>query len=154
MNRQDQISSLIWLLLGLFIIIGSLSSLKIGTARDPGPGLFPIIAGVSLSLFSFVILVKATFVKTSEKRSLRELWTGLNWERIFYVTGALLLYSILLQTVGFLLLTLLLLIFLFRAIEPQKWKLAIGISILASVISWLVFDRLLQVQLPRGFLGF
>jgi putative tricarboxylic transport membrane protein len=154
MNRKDLLSSLIWMSIGLSIIIGSVSSLEIGTASEPGPALFPLLAGVLISFLSLVILLKAAFAKTSEKWSPRELWEGLNWPKIFYTIGALLIYAIMLERVGFLLMTLLLFIFLFIKIEPQKWKLAIGLSILASVGSYLIFDRLLQAQLPRGLLGF
>jgi len=154
MNRKDLVSSLIWLVIGLSIIIGSVSSLEIGTANEPGPALFPLLAGIFVSFLSSLILLKAAFAKTSEKWSLRKLWEGLNWPKIFYTIGALLIYAIMLEIVGFLLMTLLLFIFLFRKIEPQKWKLTIGLSILASVGAYLLFDRLLQAQLPRGFLGF
>jgi putative tricarboxylic transport membrane protein len=154
MNRRDQLSGLVWLLAGLCITIGSLYSLRIGTTREPGPGLFPLIAGISLSLFSLTILIKATLVRILDKKSLGELWTGLNWKGICYVVAALLIYAVMLERIGFLLLTTLLLVYLFRAIEPQKWKLAIGLSILASILSYVVFDRLLEGQLPRGFLGF
>jgi len=154
MNRQDQLSGLVWLLVGLLVIIGSLSFLRTGTTHEPGPGLFPLIAGISLSLFSLIILIKGTLVRISEKRSLGELWAGSNWKGICYVVAALLIYAAMLERVGFLLLTTFLLIYLFRAIEPQKWKLAIGLSIIASILSYLVFDRLLEGQLPRGFLGF
>ena len=154
MNRQDQLGGLVWLLAGLCITIGSLSSLRIGTTYEPGPGLFPLIAGILLSLFSSVILIKATFGRLAEKRSLREVWAGLNWKGICCVVAALVIYAVMLERIGFLLLTTLLLIYLFRAIEPQKWKLAIGLSILASILSYVVFNRLLEGQLPRGFLGF
>jgi len=154
MDKQDQITSLVWLLIGLSITIGSISSLRIGTTREPGPGLFPLLAGFLVSFFSLAILIKATFSKTSEKRNLRKLWDGLNWRGVVYTIGALLTYSSLLEVVGFLLTTLLLLIYLFRAIKPQKWRLAIGLSFLLSIVSYLVFDRFLQVQLPRGFWGF
>jgi hypothetical protein len=50
--------------------------------------------------------------------------------------------------------TALLLLFLFRAIEPQKWKMAIGLAISSSVGFYLLFDRVLQVSLPKGIFGF
>lgn len=154
MNRQDQLSGLILLVIGLLITLGTLASLRTGTLQDPGPGLLPLMTGILLSLFSSTILIKATFSKRSEKRTLIEVWTGLNWPKIFYTIGALLIYCIILNYFGFLVTTLLLLMFLFRAIEPQGWKLVLSLSILASVVSYLIFDRVLQVQLPRGFLGF
>lgn len=154
MNRQDQLSSLVWLFVGLFIIVGSLYSLKVWTASEPGPGLFPLIAGILLSFMSLIILIKGTFTKTLEKKSLRVLWSGLKWKKVFYMTGALLIYSLILDFIGFILSTLLLLIFLFIGIQPQKWKVAIGLSLFTSVGSYLLFYRILQVQLPRGLLGF
>jgi putative tricarboxylic transport membrane protein len=152
MNKRDLVSGLAWLFVGLFIIIGSLSSLEIGTLTSPAPGLFPFIAGVVLSLLSLAILIKAVFVK--EERSLGELWGRSNWLGVFYAIGSLLIYSILLEWVGFVIMTTLLLIFLSRAIEPQKWKMAIGLAISSSVGFYLLFDRVLQVLLPKGIFGF
>jgi len=154
MDRPNQISSLVWLLMGLFIVVESLFSLKIGTVYDPGPGLFPLIMGILLSFFSLVILLKATFAKGVEKKKLSKLWAGLNWPKMFCTIGGLSFYPIILNTAGFLLTTLLLLIFLLRIIKRQNWKLTIGLSIFTSVGFYLFFDRLLQVQLPRGILGF
>ena len=154
MDRQNQISSLFWLLMGLFIVVESLFSLRIGTMYDPGPGLFPLILGILLSFFSFVILLKATFAKGVEKKRLSKLWAGLNWQKMFYTLGALLVYPVILNITGFLLTTSLLLIFLLRKIELQNWKVTIGLSIFTSVGFYLFFDRFLHVQLPRGILGF
>jgi len=152
MNKRDLVSSLAWLSVGLFIIIGSLSLLEIGSLNRPGPGLFPLAAGFVLSLLSLAIAVKVLFMK--DKRSLGELWAESNWHGVFYAVGSLLIYSILLEWAGFVIMTALLLIFLFRAIEPQKWKMAIGLAISSSVGFYLLFDRVLQVLLPRGILGF
>jgi putative tricarboxylic transport membrane protein len=154
MNRLDQVSSLVWLFAGILIILGSLLSLKVGTANDPGPGLFPFLAGMLLTAFSLTVFLKATFQKRSEKENLHNLWATLHWKKVAYTIAVLFVYALLLERVGFLFMTLLLFIFLFRKIEPQKWKLVIGLSVLASVGAYLIFDRMLQVQLPRGFFGF
>ncbi len=154
MNRQDQIGSLVWLFVGVLIILGSLTSLKIGTVIDPGPGLFPFLAGIWVTVFSVSIFLKATFQKRSKKKNMRDLWTNLHWKKVVYTLAVLFAYALLLKSIGFLLMTLLLFIFLFRKIEPQKWSLVIGLSVLASVGAYLIFDRIMQVQLPRGLLGF
>jgi putative tricarboxylic transport membrane protein len=152
MNKRDSVSGLVWLCVGLFVTIGSVSSLEVGSLSSPAPGLFPFVAGAVLSLLSLAILIKAAFVK--EKRSLGELWGGSNWLGVFYAVGSLLIYSILLEWVGFVIMTASLLLFLFRAIEPQKWKMAIGLAISSSVGFYLLFDRVLQVLLPKGIFGF
>ena len=153
-NRQDQVSSFVWLLMGLFIIIASLSSLKVGTVLDPGPGLFPLTMGILLSLLSIITFVKGFLRQFAENRSLSELWVGLNWSRTFLTLGALSVYVIVLNIIGFILTTLLLLFFLFRVMEPQRWKLVIGLSVLGSFGSYFLFERLLQIPFPKGIFGF
>jgi len=154
MNRQDQVGSFVWLLMGLFIIIASLSLLKVGTVLEPGPGLFPLITGGLLSLLSLITLSKAFLKQSAENRCLRELWAGLNWSRSFLTLGALSVYVIVLNIIGFILTTLLLLFFLFRVMEPQRWKLVIGLSVLGSFGSYFLFERLLQIPFPKGIFGF
>lgn len=154
MDRQDQTSGLVWLGTGLFVVTGSVISLDIGTFTEPGAGLFPLIAGCLLVFLSTLILLKAMWAKGVKNRGLRDLWKGTHWPWVLSVTGALLLYSFLLERGGFVLTTVLLLIFLFRGKDPMRWGLAAGLSAGTAVASYVLFDRVLQVSLPDGFLGF
>lgn len=149
MNRQDQTSGLVWLAVGLFIVIGSVLSMDMGTLREPGAGLFPLITGGLVSLLSAIVLYKAFWGNRTERRSLRELWEGTGWRRVVYVIAALFLYTLLLKKIGFVLMTFLLMVFLLRSIEPQKWGLVAAYSIVAAVGSYVIFDRVLQVSLPE-----
>jgi len=67
---------------------------------------------------------------------------------------ALFWYAIFLEILGFLMVTFLLLIFLFRGIEPQRWLVSVGGSALASLICYAIFELWLKTQLPKGILGF
>lgn len=154
MDRRDLISSSVWLLAGLFITFMSLFSLKVGTVRNPGPGFFPLIVGFVLTVLSLIILMRAIIGKEGENRGLSELWANLNWPKMFYAIGVLAIYPIILEMVGFLLTTFLVLTLLCIGIESKKWRLGISLSFVSSLCSYLLFDRILQVQLPRGFLGF
>ncbi len=154
MDTKDFIGGLVWLVAGTAIMVGSLLSLDVGTANEPGPGLLPLIAGIVVTLLALVILLKAILVTAKREWKVRDSWKGFKGKKLFYAAGSLLIYAAMLERVGFLLMTLLLLLFLFRKIEPQTWKVTIALSIVASMGSYLVFDRLLQAQLPKGFLGF
>ena len=55
---------------------------------------------------------------------------------------------------GFFFSTVLFLGFLLRRIGRQKWPATISVTILAAIISHFIFQYWLDVQLPRGFLGF
>jgi putative tricarboxylic transport membrane protein len=151
MKRYDEISSLVWMSLAIFICIES-TRLPFGSWRDPGAGFFPLLSGIFLGFLSGLTLVRAFLNK---KEELREKWYPQDkWKSLISVLMVLIGYAVFLEILGFLLSTFLLLVFLFRGIEPQRWIVAIGGSALASVISYAVFELWLKTQLPKGILGF
>lgn len=152
MKKADQWSGLVLLILAAFICWGAIS-LPYGNIHNPGPGFFPLWLGVLLGVMSFGLILKVT----RQKEGARILWDILaekiRWGRILAVIIALVLYGFLMDYVGFLILTLLLMAFLLRAIETQPWKAVIGWAIFGSVGSYLVFEIWMKLRLPKGFLG-
>ena len=67
--------------------------------------------------------------------------------------GALFAFAFLFEHLGYIITTFLLIAFLLRAIEPQKWWVVILVAFLCSLVSFLVFGLLLNIQLPPGILG-
>ena len=43
--------------------------------------------------------------------------------------------------------------FLFRVIEPQRWRTVIAGAFFSAVGAYLIFEAWLKVELPKGFLG-
>jgi putative tricarboxylic transport membrane protein len=151
MKRYDQISSLIWLAFAIYISTESLR-LPLGSWRDPGPGFLPLGSGFILGVLSFVSHLQA---RRRKSKDVRESWYSQErWKNLILVLVALFAYAVFLEILGFLISTFLLLIFLFRSIEPQRWVLSIGGSALASSLSYAIFELWLKTQLPRGILGF
>jgi putative tricarboxylic transport membrane protein len=152
MGRPDQFSSLFWFLLGLAVIFLSYR-LGLGTLTSPGPGFLPLWCGLILSAISLGVFFHRLLIPSGgESQTIRKLWGGVHWLRGVFVVSALLVYTLLFTHLGYLLSTLVLLLFLFKAIEPQGWTVAIGGAVLASFISFVVFALWLDVQLPRGIL--
>ena len=152
MAKPDQFSSLFWLVVGMAVTYGSYR-LGLGTLTNPGPGFLSFWCALILSGLSCLVFLHRLFTRTQEEtRGLRHLWPGIGWVKGIYVVAALLAYTLLFTTLGYLLSTIALLLFLFKAIEPQKWTVAVGGAILASLVSFVVFARWLDVQLPRGVL--
>lgn len=152
MGRADQFSSLFWLVLGLVVIILSYR-LGLGTLTSPGPGFLPFWCALILSVLSLGVLFHRLLIPSGgEPQRIRELWGGVRWLRGVLVVLALLGYTLVFSNLGYLLSTLALLLFLFKTIEPQRWTVAIGGAVLASLISFVVFALWLDVQLPRGIL--
>jgi len=150
MGKPDQFSSLFWLIVGMAVTYGSYR-LGLGTLNSPGPGFLSFWCALILSGLSCLVFLHRLLARTEgEARKLRHLWQGVGWIKGVYVVAALLAYTLLFTTLGYLLSTIVLLLFLSKAIEPQKWAVAVGGAILASFVSFVLFALWLDVQLPRG----
>ncbi|HSR13900.1 MAG TPA: tripartite tricarboxylate transporter TctB family protein [Thermodesulfobacteriota bacterium] len=151
MNKYDRVSGLIWLGLAVYICVEAVR-LPLGSWRDPGPGFLPLGAGLGLALLSVVDLLRSN--AGTAKAPPGPWYSRERWKAVVLILLSLVAYSFLLDTLGFLVTTFLFLMLLFRFVEPQPWKIAIGGSALASVAAYVIFEVWLKTQLPPGILGF
>ncbi len=151
MKRYDQISAIFWVLFATYICVESLR-MPLGTWRDPGPGFLPLGSGLILGALSLVCYLQARLRKSEEPED--PWYPREKGKNLILALVALFAYVIFLEALGFLLGSFLLLLFLFRGIESQKWMVSIGGSALASFLCYVVFQLWLQTQLPKGVLGF
>jgi hypothetical protein len=104
---------------------------------------------IGLSLFIFIRAIR----ERGKAEETKILWSQVQWKKNIYVLAALFLYAYAFSLLGFILSTVLLLIFLFKAVEPQRWSVAILGAFLTTLTSYAVFHLWLGTQLPKGFLG-
>ncbi len=124
MKRYDQISSLIWFLLAVYICVESIQ-LPLGSWRDPGPGFLPLLVGLILAGLSIICFIQAWMAESTDQKA--AWYSRERWKKLIGVLLALSAYALVLDHLGFLMSTFLLLIFLFRfGMEPQRWVWAIG----------------------------
>lgn len=151
MLNNDQLSSMVWFILGLAVCLGSLQY-KLGTPASPGTGFMPFLAGAAICFFSGIGLIHSTL-----RRRRGEGWApvlqGVFWKNAIIILISLLAYALLLFPLGFVITTTLFIAFLLRAIVPQRWSVVIACSILTAAISYLIFEVWLKAQLPKGPLG-
>jgi putative tricarboxylic transport membrane protein len=148
--RKEEGSSLVWLGLAVLICIGSLR-LSLGSFKNPGPGFFPFIAGAVVGVLAIAIYIQARRTAASAKQTAQPLWTNPGGvKKIVLTTIALLVYAACMNYFGFLVSTFIFFVFLLRTIEPQRWGLVLVESLLASGVSYLIFEIWLKAQLPRG----
>lgn len=152
MGKADRISGIFWLIFSMVVSFESYN-LGLGTLRKPGPGFFFFGTGIILGIMSLTIVIKSW--KGKKIGAWRESVFGkLNITKIIPVLASLFLYALFMEKLGFLLITLLLFIFLLRIVEKKKWSLTIFVSLLVTVIAYLVFEIGLTSQLPKGVLDF
>jgi putative tricarboxylic transport membrane protein len=142
---RDRVSGLAWLAVAIFVAVQSFA-LKLGTLHRPGPGFFPFWGAVVLGLLSVILLV-------SRPRGVSASASGVRSWTLVMVAGALLGYVLLLERLGFVAVTFLFLLLLFRV--GRKGWLVSGLSALVGAgACYALFQLWLKTQLPRGPFGF
>jgi putative tricarboxylic transport membrane protein len=137
--------------MGIGVCYGGVD-LELGTLHDPGSGFMFFWVGMIMIGLSLSILIRA-MKKKAVAGELKVLWSEIRWKKIVSVLVALFLYAYVFTSLGFILTTILLLIFLFKSVEPQRWSWAILGAIISTLAAYGVFRLWLGSQLPRGLLG-
>ncbi len=150
MRRHDLLSSTVWFCTGLFIMLYA-PQFDLGTASEPGSGFMPFLAGILMCIFSAVTFGQAYF---NQDRKSEKLWENIQLQKLIFVALGLLIYTFFLNIVGFLICTFLLILFFIRFVGSENWLKSIVGAILTSIFCYLLFDKWLQANLPRGIFGF
>ena len=148
MKKFDQFGSCICLGIAALAIWQS-SIIPMGSIRQPGPGFLPFWVGVILALLSALLWFQVGYRKPAAE-PVRFLSGEGKWPYVAAGGLALLIYTFLLEPLGFIISTFFLLIFLFRVIGKQKWWVGVTGAILVTFFTHLIFKVALKVQLPRG----
>ena len=77
-----------------------------------------------------------------------------SFRKLLFALVALFAFGIALEYVGYLLSTFLFMFFIARLMEPKGWRTTALLALLTAVLSYVLFVVLLEVQLPKGLLGF
>jgi putative tricarboxylic transport membrane protein len=132
-------------------VIGEAFELEIGTPGSPGSGFMIFGTAMVLGILALHLFIKSLL---SEKRRPEKAPEKTHRWRVVFVIGANIVYILILQPVGYLLGTFLLMSFLFQVSEEGKWFSSLWGAALTSLVSYLVFSRLLGLNLPRGWVPF
>jgi len=138
---------------GLLSIYGSFQ-LGLGTLGEPGSGFLSFLAGSFICLMALIVFIQSFLQGKGFQVKISTLWKGIRWYRSALVGLLLLVYILVLEWIGFLLTTFLIVLAMVKGVERLSWGKALLISISASAVCYLVFDKLLKAALPRGLLGF
>ena len=152
MGRADRISGIFWLCFAVLAVILSYH-LGLGTLHKPGPGFLFFWVNIVLGILSLIVLIRAWAGKKEEGPQ-PAIFGGQNVSKIVFVLISLFLYAILMELVGFILVTLLFFLFILKIIEKKGWFYTVFVGVVVTVISYLIFETWLQSQLPKGLLEF
>ena len=150
MRRYDLASTLFLMALAAYVTVSGFRY-GFGDWREPGPGFLTVLSGIVLGALA-AVWFGMTLVKRWGDGGAAKLFIadagGL--KKVGLTMAALVAFVFLLEPLGFPLATLAFMIFLLRAIEPQRWGLTLTLSVVTMVLCVLVFQIALQVQFPEG----
>jgi RsiW-degrading membrane proteinase PrsW (M82 family) len=156
MKSRDLQSGFFCLVLG---IVFAAASLQQGLMRKgvPGPGFLPFLTAIlfiGLSLGVLVPALRGAKAKEKTEAGTRFFPENDSAKKVLLGLVALFAYGLLLSFAGYLITTLMFMLFILRLVEPVPWKTVVWTGLATAVISYLLFVVLLEVQLPQGFVGF
>ena len=150
MDRKHIISGSFWLAFSIFVAVTAFD-LGLGTLSRPGSGFIFFWSAVGLGILSVIVIIKNVFQK-GEAIPCTDLWKGLHWRKTFFAIAILFIYTLMLEGLGFVLSTLILMIVLF-GIGISSHRVVIVSALITTIVSVIVFRHFLEVRLPRGLFG-
>ncbi len=145
-NRSDAAGSLFLLLLGIGAVVGAIR-LKLGSPTEPQPGFFPFLGGLSLIVFSAVIFIKGWMGKNQKKVSFGEVG------RPALLMVVMIALVVVLDSVGYVIGTFIASGLILRILNVKSWRTLILTSVCLSIGTYILFDKLLGIDLPVGILA-
>jgi hypothetical protein len=150
-NKADIISSLFWFCFSAFITVESYR-LGLGTIRQPGSGFVFFWSSLALGFMSAVIFIRACVAGRTQAFGFSP-FKAWNANKLLLVLISLFLYAVLIETLGFIVVTLLLFLFLLGVVERRKIRMTLLVSVLVTAFAYLIFEIFLESQLPKGVFG-
>lgn len=149
MLRYEIVSTLFFFVLGICV---ALSAWKIGFGKweDPGAGFMGVLSGAALSTLSLLWLVYSSFKRPANSSPpVRFFPERESPSRILKVLIPLCCFPMFLEPLGFLICTFFFLSVLFKE-ESRSWLYSIMLSLIVSLMTFIVFQVWLQIQFPEG----
>lgn len=145
-NRSDTLGSVFLFLLGIGAIIGAIR-LNVGSPTEPQPGFFPFIGGLTLVVFSTILFLQGRLGRNKEPVVFGEIGRP----ALLLVVMILLVLS--LDRLGYIIGTFIASFLILRILSVKSWSALIITSLCLSIGTYVLFDRLLGVDLPVGLLS-
>lgn len=153
-KQRGTSEGIFWVVIGGFICILAFQH-DLGSVRAPGPGFVAFLSGILVGGVGAVMILSKSI---SMGRGKGMIWgaelgmPAVSLRRLANTMAFLIAYAILMDPLGFILSTVLVMFGLFFSWEKKNWFRSAFFSITVSLVSYLVFEVWLRCQLPRGIL--
>lgn len=149
------VSSIITIAVGLTYMIMAFNFPDATIGNPLEPKIFPIMLGIALTILGFALLIEELIKNSKNKDTNKEKETiklsfGNNGKKIAITIVNAIVYAILFNILGYILSTIIFLeveLLIFGGLK--SWKVSTIVSVLFSVIAFLIFNTFLGLYLPK-----
>ncbi|TKZ35747.1 tripartite tricarboxylate transporter TctB family protein [Brachyspira catarrhinii] len=145
------VSSIITIAVGLTYMIMAFNFPDATVGRPMEPKIFPIMLGIALTILGLALLIQELMkIQKNKDKETIKLSFGNNGKKIAITVVNAIVYAILFNILGFVLSTIIFLeveLLIFGGLK--SWKVSTIVSVLFSVIAFIIFNTLLGLYLPK-----
>jgi len=138
-DLRDILGGLVMIAAGVFAAVYA-QRYDIGTLQRMGPGFFPVMLGIALAILGVFITVPALFRPGTR--------IVVHWNSLIWVTAGIVMFAALLNLLGLVLTSALMIILTSMPGVDMNWKSRIILAIVVSVITYLIFSFGLGMVIP------
>ncbi len=120
-----------------------------GSLHAPGAGFFPVLIALILMILSLFLIIPARKKQDGGTRRPAQ-----SFHRTLVVFVVLVGYFLLLEYLGFVIVSFFFMAFLFLWVARQKWYLALSSAGICVGLAYILFEVLLKSNFPKGVFGF
>ena len=154
-GTKDFLSGTFFFLFGLLLVFLSILH-PIWTKYGPGEGFFPLAVGIIIMGSSLILMASQFRLFTQEVREGRKTEPqekkGTDLLKVFCYIILVVLYGLSIESIGFLIGTVLFVFLILKVIERQRLKTAVSFTLVVTIASYALFVHVLGVRLPRGLI--
>jgi putative tricarboxylic transport membrane protein len=150
-KQKGMSEGIFWIVIGGVICVLSLR-FGLGSFRAPGPGFVAFLSGILIGGMGVIMIFSKSLSMVLEKtsRSEKQGFSAASLKRLVYTMIFLIAYAVLMDPLGYILSTFLVMFGLFFEWKKKNWFWSAFFSVAVSLLSYLVFEVWLHCELPHG----
>jgi len=150
MKKANTVFAVLGLLLCAYVWISS-AEFPTDAIMKIGPDFFPRVMATAMGVASTALLVQTYVVGAKgEAQAISFRDAGIRRAIIIFISG--IVYAFLMEPLGFIISTILFMMFMMYMLEFRAYAKMLGVSLLTVALVIFAFQIMLQIQLPAGVL--
>jgi len=145
-DRSSLLGGIFFLAVGVAAGIGAIQ-LSLGSLTEPQPGFFPFMGSVILVFLSVILILQGWLRGENAPVVFGEV------RRLVLFLAVMAGFVVFLDRVGYVICTFIASSLILRILNIKSWRVLILTGLCLSILTYILFDKLLGVDLPMGFLS-